>query len=55
MKLLRYLVNTILFVAIWCIPAFLFVGFSLNVNGRPSGVAGAGGIIAIFNSYKSYK
>ena len=56
MKLLRYLVNTILFVVIWCIPAFLFVGYSLSVNGtRPSGIAGAGGIIAIIISYRLVK
>ena len=56
MKLLRYLVNTILFVVIWCIPAFIFVGISLSVSGtRPSGIAGAGGIIAIFISYALVK
>jgi hypothetical protein len=54
--LIRYLANTILFVVIWCIPAFLFVGYSLSVNGtRPSGIAGAGGIIAIFISYALVK
>jgi hypothetical protein len=56
MKLLKYLVNTILFVVIWCIPAFIFVGYSISVNGtRPSGIAGVGGIIAIFISYALVK
>ena len=55
-QLLRYLVNTILFVVIWCIPAFLFVGYSVSVNGtRPSGIAAIGGIIAIIISYKLVK
>ena len=55
-KILRYLTNTILFVVIWCIPAFLFVGLSLSVNGtRPSGIAGAGAIIAIIISYRLVK
>ena len=55
-KLLRYLVNTILFVAIWCIPAFIFVGISLSVSGtRPSAIAGVGGIVAIIISYKLVK
>ena len=54
--LLRYLVNTILFVVIWCIPAFIFVGISLSVNGtRPSGIAGIGGIVSIIISYKLVK
>ena len=54
--LLRYLVNTILFVVIWCIPAFLFVGYSVSVNGtRPSGIAAIGGIIAIIISYRVVK
>ena len=56
MKLLRYLVNTILFVVIWCIPAFLFVGISLSVSGtRPSAIAGVGGIVAIIISYRLVK
>ena len=55
-QLLRYLVNTILFVVIWCIPAFLFVGYSVSVNGtRPSGIAAIGGIIAIIISYRVVK
>lgn len=56
MKLLRYLVNTILFVVIWCILTSPFVLYSLSVNGtRPSGIAGAGAIIAIFISYALVK
>ena len=55
-QLLRYLLNTILFIVIWCIPAFLFVGYSVSVNGtRPSGIAAIGGIIAIIISYKVVK
>ena len=55
-KLLRYLVNTILFVAIWCVPAFIFVGISLSVSGtRPSAIAGVGGIVAIIISYRLVK
>lgn len=55
-RLLRYLTNTILFVIIWCIPAFLFVGYSVSVNGtRPSAIAGVGGIVAIIISYKLVK
>ena len=56
MKLLRFLVNTILFVVIWCIPAFIFVGISLSVSGtRPSAIAGVGGIVAIIISYRLVK
>lgn len=56
MKLLRYLVNTILFILIWCISTSPFVLYSLSLNGtRPSGIAGAGGIIAIFISYALVK
>jgi hypothetical protein len=56
MKLLRYIVNTILFVVIWCISTSPFVLYSLSVNGtRPSGIAGAGAIIAIFISYALVK
>tara|TARA_B100000795_G_C22639776_1_gene375993 strand:+ start:56 stop:340 length:285 start_codon:yes stop_codon:yes gene_type:complete len=52
-KLLRYLVNTILFIIIWFIPATLFIGWSFSVNGtRPSGLIAVGGIIAIIISYK---
>ena len=48
--------NTILFVVIWCIPAFLFVGISLSVSGtRPSAIAGVGGIVAIIISYRLVK
>ena len=55
-QLLRYLLNTILFIVIWCIPAFLFLGYSVSVNGtRPSGIAAIGGIIAIIISYKVVK
>ena len=55
-KPLRYLVNTILFVVIWCIPAFIFVGISLSVSGtRPSAIAGVGGIVAIIISYRLVK
>mgnify|MGYP006146141617 FL=1 len=55
-KILRYLVNTILFVVIWCIPAFIFVGISLSVSGtRPSAIAGVGGIVAIIISYRLVK
>jgi hypothetical protein len=55
-KLLRYLVNTILFVVIWFIPTTLFVGWSFSVNGtRPSGLIAIGGIVAIIISYKLVK
>ena len=55
-KLLRYLVNTILFIVIWCIPAFIFVGISFSVSGtRPSAIAGVGGIVAIIISYRLVK
>ena len=55
-KLLRYLVNTILFIVIWFIPATLFVGWSFSVNGtRPSALIAIGGIIALFISYKLVK
>jgi 4-amino-4-deoxy-L-arabinose transferase-like glycosyltransferase len=55
-KLLRHLVNTILFVFIWFIPATLFVGWSFSVNGtRPSGLIAIGGIVAIIISYKLVK
>ena len=55
-KLLRFLVNTILFIIIWCIPAFIFVGISFTVSGtRPSAIAGVGGIVAIIISYRLVK
>jgi hypothetical protein len=55
-KILKYLANTILFVVIWCIPAFLFIGYSVSVNGaRLSAIAAIGGIIAIIISYKLVK
>ena len=55
-KLLRFLVNTILFIIIWCIPAFIFVGISFSVSGtRPSAIAGVGGIVAIIISYRLVK
>ena len=55
-KLLRYLVNTILFIVIWSIPATLFIGWSFSVNGtRPSGLIAIGGIVSIIISYKLVK
>tara|TARA_B100001142_G_scaffold201317_1_gene199887 strand:+ start:653 stop:1045 length:393 start_codon:yes stop_codon:yes gene_type:complete len=55
-KLLRYFVNTILFIVIWCIPATLFVGWSFSINGtRPSGLIAIGGIVAIIISYRLVK
>ena len=55
-KLLRYLINTILFIIIWFIPVTLFVGWSFSVNGtRPSGLIAIGGILAIIISYKLVK
>ena len=55
-KLLRYLVNTILFVVLWFIPAALFFAWSYSVNGaRPSAIMGIGGIISIIISYKLVK
>jgi len=55
-KPLRYLVNTILFIVIWFIPATLFIGWSFSVNGtRPSGLIAIGGIVAIIISYKLVK
>ncbi len=56
MKILRYLLNTILFFVIWCIPAFIFTGISLSVSGtRPSAIPAVGGIVAIIISYRLVK
>jgi hypothetical protein len=55
-KLLRYLVNTILFIVIWFIPVTLLTAWSFSVNGpRPSGLIGVGGIIAIIICYRLVK
>lgn len=56
MKILRYILNTILFFVIWCIQAFIFTGISLSVSGtRPSAIPAVGGIVAIIISYRLVK
>jgi len=56
MKILRYLLNNILFFVIWCIPAFIFTGISLSISGpRPSAITGVRGIVAIIISYRLVK
>ena len=55
-KTIRYLVNTILFIVLWGIPATLFIGWSFSVNGtRPSALIAIGGIVSIVFSYKLVK
>ena len=55
-KLLRYLVNTILFVVIWLAVFLPVVYYSFeNIRLGPSGPIAIGGIIAIFTSYKLVK
>ena len=53
MKLLRYLVNTILFVVIWCIMFLPVMKLSIDTGG--TSIAAIGGIIAIFISYALVK
>lgn len=55
-KLLRYLVNTILFIVLWGIQATIVIGFSFaEVGARPSASIAIGGIVAIIISYRLVK
>ena len=53
MKLLRYLLNTILFVVIWCIMFLPLMKFSIDTG--VTSIAAIGGIIAIIISYSLVK
>ena len=54
--LLRYLVNTILFIVLWGIQATIVIGFSFaEVGARPSAPIAIGGIVAIIISYRLVK
>ena len=56
MKLLRYLVNTILFVIFFWLQLFIVIGYSIaEVGVRPSGPIAVGGIIALLISYALVK
>tara|TARA_B110000008_G_C16601805_1_gene416759 strand:- start:281 stop:511 length:231 start_codon:yes stop_codon:yes gene_type:complete len=55
-KLLRYLVNTILFFVLWGIQLFLVIGYSVvEVGVRPSGSIAIGGIVALIISFAIVK
>ena len=55
-KLLRYLLNTILFIVLWGIQATIVIGFSFaEVGARPSAPIAIGGIVAIIISYRLVK
>ena len=55
-KLLRYLVNTVLFIVLWGIQATIVIGFSFaEVGARPSAPIAIGGIVAIIISYRLVK
>ena len=55
-KLLRYLVNTILFIVLWGIQATIVIGFSFaEVGARPSGSIAIGGIVALIISFAIVK
>ena len=55
-KLLRYLINTILFIVLWGIQATIVIGFSFaEVGARPSAPIAIGGIVAIIISYRLVK
>jgi hypothetical protein len=55
-KLMRYLINTILFIVLWGVQLFLVTGFSFQyIREGPSGLIALGGIIALFTSYKLVK
>jgi len=55
-KLLRYLVNTILFVVLWGIQLFIVIGYSVaEVGVRPSGSIAIGGIVALIISFAIVK
>jgi len=55
-NILKYLVNTNLFIVISFIPATLFILWSFSINGyRPSGLIAIGGIISLFISYTIVK
>tara|TARA_A100001035_G_scaffold80271_1_gene62311 strand:- start:272 stop:616 length:345 start_codon:yes stop_codon:yes gene_type:complete len=51
-KLLRYLVNTILFIVLWGVQLFIVIGYSVaEVGVRPSGSIAIGGIVALIISF----
>ena len=52
-KLLRYLINTILFVVLWCLMFLTVMKLSIDTGG--TSIAAIGGIIAIFISYALVK
>jgi len=55
-KLLRYLVNTILFIVIWLVIFLPVAYYSFeNIRLGPSGLIAIGGIVAIIISYKLVK
>ena len=53
MKLLRYLIDTILFVVLWCLMFLPVMKYSIDTGG--TSIAAIGGIIAIFISYALVK
>ena len=53
MKLLRYLLNTILFVVLWCVMFLPVMKFSIDTGG--TSIAAIGGIVAIIISYSLVK
>ena len=55
-QLLRYLVNTILFIVLWGIQLFIVIGYSVaEVGVRPSGSIAIGGIVALIISFAIVK
>ena len=53
MKVLRYLVNTILFVVLWCLMFLPVMKYSIDTG--VTSIAAIGGIIAIIISYSLVK
>ena len=52
-KLLRYLVNTILFVVLWCLMFLPVMKYSIDMGA--TSLASIGGIVAIIISYRVVK
>ena len=53
MKLLRYLLNTILFVVLWCVMFLPVMKYSIDMGA--TSIAAIGGIVAIIISYRLVK
>ena len=52
-KIIRYLVNTILFVVLWCLMFLPVMKYSIDMGA--TSIAAIGGIVAIIFSYKLVK